>query len=155
MNACQRFHSLAVAALVLLSSGHALAQEKANEADARKALQQMVDVIKAKGVVAGSDALNKGDECKVKDLSCLVFDLGSKVLAAPRAPALVGQQFPTFTDVDGKDVASLLGDPLRQGKTSWETAYKGTVGGGKAIVMRRSLCARLDANHAACTMFSL
>lgn len=145
---------LTAIALVLLSVAGAHAQTKTTEAETRKVLAAIVDLYKAKGVNAASDALNKGEalpQCKgANDLGCTVATLDAIVLVAPRNPAMVGQAFPDLMDIDGKPVTEALLGPMRAGKSSWEARYKFAVGTSKQIVPRVNYCQKFDAKIVVC-----
>jgi cytochrome c len=146
---------LIVAAAAVVSCA-TWAQEKASEADARKLLASISDLAKSKGVDAAAEMLNKFDgvDCRVKDAGCLIATADAKVIANPRNPMMVGQQFPDLMDIDGKPITEQILGPLKAGKASWEASYRMNPPGQKVIVPRRSLCNKLDAAHAACVTIS-
>ena len=109
--------------------------------------------VKAKGLAAAIDTLNNGDVCQVKDVGCGVYTSEAKVVVA-RTKAMVGQTLPNFTDIDGKNITALLVEPHKAGKAEWTADYKFNAPGSKAIVPRRSLCAKVDAGHFACTVYT-
>jgi hypothetical protein len=136
--------------------GIASAQEKATESDARKLLAAMVDLAKAKGVEPAAAMINKfeGVDCRVKDAGCLIATGKAKVLANPRNPVMVGQQFPDLLDIDGKPITEQLLGPAGGSKAIWEAKYKMNPPGQTVIVPRWSICTKLDAAHIACVTIS-
>lgn len=146
-----RISALVLASALAAALAPAHAQDKASEADAKKMLQALVDANKAKGLKGAQDALNAYTERK--DMGCLIADTGATVSAGCNK-AMVGQQMPDLLDVDGKNISQMLIGPLKAGKTSWDASYKFNAPGSKAIVNRKSLCAKLDAEHFACSTFT-
>ncbi len=145
---------VAIAAMAVASTGaFAAPAEQGTEADAKKVLHAMLDTIKAKGLAAAIDTLNNGDVCQVKDVGCGVYTSEAKVVVA-RTKAMVDQTLPNFTDIDGKNITALLVEPHKAGKAEWTADYKFNAPGSKAIVPRRSLCAKVDAGHFACTVYT-
>ena len=141
-----RFTALAATAALALAPLVASAQDKATEADARKLLAAITDLIKSKGVKVASEMLAKseGVDCRVKDAGCLIGTVDAQILANPRNPAMVGQKFPDLMDIDGKSISEQIIGPLKAGKSSWEAKYKMNPPGQKVIVPRWSLCNKVD-----------
>lgn len=146
-----KLRTLIALSLAAATALPALAQDKATEADAKKMLQTYVDGFKAKGLTGAKDALNAATDRK--DMGCLIAKNDATVLAGCNK-AMVGQTMPDMMDVDGKNISQMLIGPLKAGKTTWDATYKFNAPGSKAIVQRKSLCAKLDAEHVACTTFT-
>ena len=151
-----RLTALAATTALALAPLVASAEDKASEADARKLLAAVTDLVKTKGVKAAAEMLNRfeGVDCRVKDAGCLIGTADAQVLANPRNPAMVGQKFPDLMDIDGKGISEQIIGPLREGKTSWEAKYKMNPPGQKVIVPRWSLCNKVEA-VAACVTITL
>ena len=146
-----------MAVTVVYAANAADDEDNATPAEAAQRLKAIVDLVKAKGVVAAGQRMMSEEDplkCKYKDMTCLLItSVDATFVANTAIPKLVGQKFPLdLVDVDGNPIIAAQVGPANHGQVKWDAKYKFARPGTKKVVPRWSFCEKVTEGHVACVV---
>ena len=132
------FHSVVVAAALALS-GHAFAQERANQAEAEAMVAKGVAAVQADSAKAYADITAPSKTYVDRDLYLVVYDLNGKCLAHGQNPKQVGKELIKLRDPDGKLFVKERVDLANEKGSFWQD-YKFTDPLTKTVKAKKMFC---------------